>query len=46
MNTGVLLRRIAEVKHEFAAIVKEVEAIKDAEKASDTDAILFVKIQH
>ncbi|KAI0241850.1 Spindle and kinetochore-associated protein 2 [Lamellibrachia satsuma] len=32
MNTSVLLRRIAEVKHEFAAIVKEVEAIKDAEK--------------
>ena len=34
MEASVLLRRIAEVKNEFGTIVKEVEAIKEAEKAS------------
>jgi len=33
VNAGVMLRRIAKVKEEFAAIVKEIEAIKEAEKA-------------
>ena len=34
MEASVLLRRIAEVKTEFGTIVKEVEAIKEAEKVS------------
>ena len=34
MEASVLLRRITEVKTEFGTIVKEVEAIKEAEKVS------------